>query len=100
MLQFGFFRRKQKFKRSFIRRNRSLENEAGHYFTRASFGLMALGKIWVTLSSVQIVVVPIITPEGFFLIFANVFLALGYLYNFFYRSLKLEINAILNLSFD
>jgi hypothetical protein len=91
MLQLGFFKRKQKFKRSFIKRDRSLDNEAGHYFTSASFGLMALGKIWVTLSSVQIVVVPTITPEGFFLIFANVFLALGYFYNFFYRSVQLEI---------
>ena len=88
----NFFNPKVTIKKKFFARKRDREIETVSYFYRASSGLTALANILVALFFSPAVVVTNILPQIVFLMVANVFLALGYLYDFVSRTYHLEIS--------
>ena len=79
-------------KRSKFARNRSREQEAGSFFNKTSTGLNSVFSLIVTIFFTPALITSSILSKEILIPFANIFLSLGYLSNFFYRLYKNEMS--------
>ena len=86
-MSFTIKRKKEKFARDRFR-----EQEVGSIFSKTSNGLSSAFSLIVTLFFTPALITSSIISKEILVSFANIFLSLGYLTNFFYRIYKREIS--------